>query len=350
MTELFSADERRLLRGVFETTSGSPTEVILAVATRAVELKATGGFQLPPRLRILIENCEGAAKEPGQTVSVENLLELADFSAAQGARVAALEDEVQRLSGLSAVTECMAARRERDEAYALAATYKRDIDAESAGSMALRKRFGADDTETFQDFVARLSKERDVAAQLALLRLKDRMALAAERDETVSRLSSLRPFISQLATLSVEMAKVVGDPSAPSCCEHCGNDAPNGKRFCSARCQKCESTDWPADGCASVCKSRYPCSTTCTHDDAATPGHAERVKERSEAFNGVRAGPLTLNEREQSLFEAAWDGGQEQGAEAMRAACLVAVRDTLQGFGDERLYPMLKAAIEGATP
>lgn len=29
----------------------------------------------------------------------------------------------------------------------------------------------------------------------------------------------------------------------------------------------------------------YPCSPTCTHDDAATPDHPERVKERSEAWN-----------------------------------------------------------------
>jgi hypothetical protein len=30
--------------------------------------------------------------------------------------------------------------------------------------------------------------------------------------------------------------------------------------------------------------SHYPCSPTCTHDDAATPGHAKRVEERSEAL------------------------------------------------------------------
>lgn len=29
---------------------------------------------------------------------------------------------------------------------------------------------------------------------------------------------------------------------------------------------------------------RFPCSPTCTHDDAATPGHPERVRQRSEAF------------------------------------------------------------------
>jgi hypothetical protein len=147
---------------------------------------------------------------------------------------------------------------------------------------------------------------------------------------------------------------------------------------------------------------RYPCSDTCMHDDAANPGHpervrlfggavakvaglegtvtdelrpitlksgarvtqedepdmdavrrmfeaerakvAERVKERSEAVNQVVADPS---------FSATEASAYEQGAEAMRAACWEAVQACLaeEGFTDGGyLRERLKAKIEGATP
>lgn len=79
---------------------------------------------------------------------------------------------------------------------------------------------------------------------------------------------------------------------------------------------------------------RYPCSPTCTHDDAATPGHPERVRERSEAFRYLDP---------QKHYD--------DGAEAMRAACLEAVQREGQKFGLSTVaMAQFKAAIEGAAP
>lgn len=90
---------------------------------------------------------------------------------------------------------------------------------------------------------------------------------------------------------------------------------------------------------------RYPCSPTCTHDDAATPGHPERVKERSEAVNEAVDVPADHDwgEREPDPYQ--------RGAEAMRAACLEAAQRVGQtlGLGPTEME-MFKSAIEGAVP
>lgn len=83
---------------------------------------------------------------------------------------------------------------------------------------------------------------------------------------------------------------------------------------------------------------RYPCSPTCTHDDAATPGHPERVKERSALF----VGSIVASE-----------AGYEAGAEAMRAACWGAVQERLSLLGigpEDMVWGDCKYAIEGAAP
>lgn len=91
-------------------------------------------------------------------------------------------------------------------------------------------------------------------------------------------------------------------------------------------------------------RMRYPCSPTCTHEDAAKPGHPERVKDRSEAFKA--AVDKNLPEiRESEQYQA--------GAEAMRAACWEAVSDLLQEWGwaeTDKACDHIKAAIEGAVP
>lgn len=83
---------------------------------------------------------------------------------------------------------------------------------------------------------------------------------------------------------------------------------------------------------------RYPCSPTCTHDDAATPGHPDRVKERSEDVTGILAVPST--------------DCCEQAEEAMLAACLEAAREwaARNGIVGVAFDLGLKAAIEGAAP
>lgn len=104
---------------------------------------------------------------------------------------------------------------------------------------------------------------------------------------------------------------------------------------------------WRCSICGEVSTAeRYPCSDTCTHDDAATPGHPERVKGRSEAF--IR----TLTPEEEAAGDDAYATAQEEGAEAMRAACWEAVQATYDRHGWVKggpMYEALKAAIESAT-
>lgn len=107
---------------------------------------------------------------------------------------------------------------------------------------------------------------------------------------------------------------------------------------------------------------RYPCSDTCTHDDAAKVGHPERIAARRKALateddGGVLASdePHTdrAEERSEALkaatdhggYEAAFIAGEERGAEAMRAAAEKWAREY---FGD--VPPTLKQALDEVAP
>jgi serine protease inhibitor ecotin len=84
------------------------------------------------------------------------------------------------------------------------------------------------------------------------------------------------------------------------------------------------------------------------------PDHAERVAERSQAFNevsGPNVGrPDALPEGPLEVVDPAFIAGYEQGAEAMRAACVKAVRTRLEVMGALDVYEAVKNAIEGAAP
>lgn len=92
---------------------------------------------------------------------------------------------------------------------------------------------------------------------------------------------------------------------------------------------------------------------TCGHDDAGKPGHADRVKARSEAFNEAASGPVDVPS------DHSWGENEpdpyERGAKAMRAACWDEVQKALRQMGfigraDQHVWTVLKAAIEGAAP
>lgn len=112
---------------------------------------------------------------------------------------------------------------------------------------------------------------------------------------------------------------------------------------------------WRCSECSALSKAgRYPCSPTCTHDDARTPDHPERVKERS--LKLARAA-LGMPEKEQAeafnthLDQLAVEEAREAGAEAMRTACLEAVRELLQKWGSPPgAIEQIKKVIEGAAP
>lgn len=101
---------------------------------------------------------------------------------------------------------------------------------------------------------------------------------------------------------------------------------------------------------------RWPCSPTCTHDDAWNPGHPERVKERSEAVSDAATRHYVsrdLSDEQERALDRLLDDARDNGAEAMRAACWEAVQPLLQRLGftaDQRMWAEFKTAIEGATP
>lgn len=111
---------------------------------------------------------------------------------------------------------------------------------------------------------------------------------------------------------------------------------------------------------------RYPCSPTCTHDDAATPGHPERVRERSEAFTtstqSLANGYVRMDDHAATAGAPGWLGseplglarreGFNEGAEAMRTACLLAFINTIcDKYGISEASPREdgRLAIEGAA-
>lgn len=141
---------------------------------------------------------------------------------------------------------------------------------------------------------------------------------------------------------------------------------------------------------------RWPCSPTCIHDDAWTPGHPERVKERSEAFawealsyrddpaqpngavpfagdagmcrhrtdrrdtcgdceyeRGIEVGRTQAREeftRSVGTYHPGGPAAFDQGAEAMRAACWAAVEKELHRYGMHIAVKDFKAAIKDAKP
>lgn len=192
-------------------------------------------------------------------------------------------------------------------------------------------------------------------------------ALAARLRRMDEKLQQLREGVIALTKTAVDLAKELGEP-APKV-------------------------------------NRYPCSPTCTHDDAAKPGHQERVRLLSgtvakvtgldgtttetgpveapicprcgRRFPGARmphggepcdvppGHPERVKERSALLVdvidaakdlrkrEAGLQRAYDNGAEAMRAACWEAVQGQMRRMGwvaSERAWRELKAAIEGAAP
>lgn len=154
------------------------------------------------------------------------------------------------------------------------------------------------------------------------------------------KIQVLRDGLSGIMRAGVELAKELGEPAKQPTCAPCADH----------ECEVHPSSEWGspasvsaelrASGHGATIAQRYPCGPTCTHDDAAKPGHPERVMERSEAVkDGLEAGKAMVRE------------SFEQGAEAMRAACLNVVQFEMEKRGASREeWESMKSAIEGAAP
>lgn len=168
--------------------------------------------------------------------------------------------------------------------------------------------------------------------------------LSEHVDKTCGNCEGVQPETSKVNDIEAYgLLKTGDDARYPQRHPHAFQD--NGHGFCAwSRPQDDGECGYKAH------QHRYPCSPTCTHDDARTPGHPERVKERSEAANDA-AGKMHGDYADG--FDAGLTRGYDDGAEAMRAACWEAVQHALamDGFSaDHTLRRILKHSIEGAVP
>jgi hypothetical protein len=135
-----------------------------------------------------------------------------------------------------------------------------------------------------------------------------------------------------------------------------------------ARFEHCENGDHDP---ACPRSKLHPCSSACTHDDAAKPGHPERVnKQSAEVVSVIGFTPKDdagrRPEDDATFFRTIENGVEgtlpftrtqierysDKKAEAMRAACWAAAKGQLEIAGiheTDLLWGMLKAAIEGAA-
>lgn len=350
------------------------------VATLAVELVAARGGTMTAdgiaTAKAVVYNRRADEKRCRE--EVDNLVE---HIAAQGARVAVLEAENEKVLRMCSdardkaerleaqfpreMRECTIVLMRCDLGHTwLTATNWIDHGCRTCERNSLRELFDASE-EGNRELVRRAQQaeaERDAAVRLAERRRQDRAdalsvktaeGLSAsewvlragkaerERDEPKARCAALSAA-GQVLSEHVDKART----------EDCSGESDCGCFDCSSAADRTGEPEEEApmvriaDAGPTVINEKgawWPCSATCTHDDAATPGHAERVRERSDAVKEMT--------REQSaVMGDAILQAREEAAEAMRAACLKAVRVTCEEQGLLPFYERFKSAIEGAVP
>jgi hypothetical protein len=267
-----------------------------AVASKAVELVAArGGTMTAEDLTEALQECgKGCRFIPdldGQQAFSEYINSVGQHVAAQGARVAVLEVEKANLEEGSRLLN------------------ERRLAAEEGNRDLVRRAQQAESRVEVLETSLRGSEARG------------KMILGAKNDWA----ERARAAEARCATLSAA-GQVLGEHVDKSCSADLHGPP---EMFSGARL------------------GRYPCSPTCTHDDAKIPGHPERVKGRSEAV--CRIVPPNAPWVSSTMDPGA---AYERGAEAMRAACWEAVQAVLErhGWKESGLSVDIKAAIERAAP
>jgi hypothetical protein len=343
---------------------------VAAIMSYAVELAAArGGTMTAESLSMALVDVERNLAATGPRIR--------EHISAQGARVAALEQEKRNLEGGNRL---LAERLHGAE--------------ESVRELTRRAQLA----EAERDSV---TKARDYWRNKAAT-LSTGQVLSAHASKTCPTCTDSECAVHPTSQWGEKNAGNRPDMSQP--CRHNGRwHAPiGGTGF---NCSDCGERIpvWMAERLAQqVNTGTYPCSPTCTHDDARTTGHPERVKERSESFAHGALGLPTPEERreamsiatteedvdlefvEEALTEESdskvsngalywrrrflklaarlgWmdvetmsrrkDEARDEGAEATRAACWGAVQPLLQRMGIDHITQYeFKSAIEGATP
>jgi hypothetical protein len=323
-------------------------EAVNDLAGCAVELVSARGVTMTKE--------ELADLERSARLSAIDTSEAFEHIRAQGARVATLEAELARLKPSGQVAEDVHSIK-----AVIWAAMVPPITVEQADAALSRLAAGAQEAEALR---AKVAEEVDGAARAEVERLNAELALSENgRKRWKERALAAE---ARLAAIRERATSEDGRTKAYEGLSHPINvamavaqwvlegDAPQEEAKVQEMPERSPYERWPH-------AERFPCGPNCTHDDATTPGHPERVKERSEAVNG-----LTLTATHEGLpgdvlispSGSGNDGGGkakdlhfERGAEAMRAACLWEVRNWAQRVGlGEYEMDMLKAVIEGAVP
>ena len=328
-----------------------PPTVVRKIATCAVELvQARGGTMTAERIADLRESM--ASLKQKHPAIAEEIGEALRHTTSQGSTVATLQAKVAELehhlkntrSDLAAThRNWVVATNERDALRAEVERLRADI---------VQARETA---QRFMDNEEITRGERDAARREGENLKRQTVNFAAQKWErranvAESRLAAIRERLRDMAHEDDTDAPVPAEIRAgwhaarKHLSEVLESDAPQeAKELVKVVTLKTGMVGGPTKTDVFV---SYPCSDTCTHDDAATPGHPERVKERSEAVVEATA---RADQAFRSYGHGAEDGYQE-GAEAMRAACWEAVRHRLWNHGLYQYTQDFKAAIEGAAP
>jgi hypothetical protein len=280
-------------------------------------------------------------------------------------RDVALATHAQLLEGYRKAGRLEHDRAEKAEAEL--AQLKREAQSEIDGKIALRRKYGARDDETWDDFLARLVANPPTSSESSGQVADDVdtvSAYAFETGDVMPYQKDARAALSRLAALAQQ-----------------GQEALRRLRAIRERLAKAPR-HWPAEGCDAalwvvdgddartpvaqpVDNAPWRCAAaTCGHPDAFIPGHAERVAKASEAFKEA-AGEAERRPEDCSTTFVTVENGVEgaiftrsqmeryadKRAEEMRAACWEAIQPLLTEIGlgpQER--ERWKKAIEGAAP
>lgn len=330
-------------------------ELVAAIMSRAVELAAArGGLLTAEQIASLWRRLEHDGRL--DNVSTRQCL---DALAHQGTTVATLQEKLRGASENEAKALEMAASLQAKVEELETSTSRWEFE-----NTEMRRQMTAlkDERDTLRAEVERLKaenvdltgsrrrwKERAEAAESRLAAIRAKVVLLLTRIAGVTRAHVGEGFPEGPVVFEREIAALVR--KARVALE--GDASQDGKTHHIRGCPLSPAAHVPApDGTACECArirrdvaclaapvSRYPCSPTCTHDDAATPGHPERVKERSEAVSRI------VQSGEEQEAE-----GYEQGVEDMRKACLEALQSACHTHGVMWFYQHAKQALEGAAP
>jgi hypothetical protein len=385
----------------------------IAIATRAVELVAArGGTMTEEEERWFNKAVEVARFRALTNTEAGDLALVSQRHAAQGAMVAVLKARISNLEGRAWVqcttvsNECLGGCRSMKE-------HDRQRHQQLVSEVERLKAEVEIGAEIVRDHASRLAAIREIVLKVR----------KAPRGEAVDSDTYDRGFgdgwVARGAKMRAELDALAADtPNHPASLESSPGNSPKisdgsgeAQRGANAvpvlpgdfalTCSACggvkphrwrpspEAGDfWRCSECGEPSKAaRHPCSATCTHEDARTPGHPERIAALSKRLATIdvlhpngrctcggeglcqwctetagreETGAAIESGAVASSFPATtpcppFQEGYDEGAEAMRAACLEAVQGCLQyhGFGPKtapRVWNDMKAAIEGAVP